>query len=166
MGRDRRSGPLHLKMDLEQGKDLERCRVVLRPVSAFEWLGEHVGAAVRAVPHDHPPRPAADVAVFDVLLRRAATGVETELVGFTTVRAHNYDLIVGGAVPQRKIVLVQGIQVGGFGDHHASLATAARPSASSTASCNAPLDVTRLVACIERSPLRLVARPPASSTIT
>lgn len=92
----------------------------MRGVSAFEWLGEHVGAAVRAVPHGHPPWPAADVAVFDILLRGAATGVETELVGFTTVRAHDHDLIVGGAVPQRKIVLVQGIQVGGFGDHRRS----------------------------------------------
>src|SRR5690349_6373484 len=120
-------------MDLEQGKDLERCRVVLRPVSAFEWLGEHVGAAVRAVPHDHPPRPAADVAVFDVLLRRAATGVETELVGFTTVRAHNYDLIVGDAVPEGKIILVQGIQVAGFGDHRRSAVIGrVRTSASTT----------------------------------
>src|SRR5207249_2817020 len=80
-------------------------------VSGVERLDRDVGSARRAVAHRHAPRAAADLAVLDVLLQDAASGVETELARRSAVRAHDQRLGVSGAIALGKVIL-RGIEVG------------------------------------------------------
>src|SRR5882724_1002800 len=76
-------------------------------------LGAHFRGPVLSVGHGDLPRPAADLAVLDVLLLGPAAGIEGDLDGLAAIGAGDLGGGVGRAIAEGEF-LVEGI---GGGDH-------------------------------------------------
>jgi len=61
------------------------------------------GAPISGVAHVHQPRPAAHLAVFDVLLVAPTSWVECDLVCLTAMRAMDDRFRLGGSVADGKL---------------------------------------------------------------
>src|SRR3954469_19448192 len=89
-------------------------RCPYRDMSMPRWLAArllvergrgHDRRAVAGVVHGHAPRPAAHLAVLDVVLRLATAGIEAHLVLFAAIRTGDAARHVGRTVAEWEIAV-------------------------------------------------------------
>src|SRR5512143_1881982 len=71
--------------------------------SVVECHSVYDGGAVVLIMYGNSPRLAAHLAVFDVVLLRAAAGVESDHIGLAAIRTGDHAGRGGGAVAERKV---------------------------------------------------------------
>jgi hypothetical protein len=77
----------------------------VRHVSIVEGCRGDVRGSVAPIMYRYSPGLTADLAVFDIILIAAATGIDADGVRLAAVRTDNVRARIGGAVAERKVTI-------------------------------------------------------------